>query len=104
VLFITYFELNPDLDPSEIAEITQKLISKGVYPPKGTKILSWYVSTGDYWGIMVSENESAEAAAIGTNAFRVVKPGIFKCVKSTLAMKAEDLIPVAMKIGKQIKG
>ncbi len=104
MLFITYFELNPDLDPTEIAEITQKLMSKGLYPPKGQKTLCWYVSTGDYWGIMAVEVESAEASAIGTNMFRAVKPGIFKCVKSTLAMKVEDLIPIAIKLGKQIKG
>nr|MDO8097645.1 hypothetical protein [Candidatus Njordarchaeota archaeon] len=104
MLFITYYELNPDLDPSEIADLAQKLISKGVYPPKGQKTLAWYQSTGDNWGIMAVEVESAEASAIGTNMWRIAKPGIFKCIKSTLAMKAEDLIPIAMKLSKQIKG
>jgi hypothetical protein len=104
VLFITYFELNPNIDPSEIADVAQKLISKGLYPPKGQKTLAWYLSTDSDWGIMAVEVDSEESSFVGTRMWQIAKPGIFKYLKSSLAMKAEDMIPLGIKLRKQIKG
>ena len=67
MIFITYWELNPDFDPSEMAEITQELMSKKLFPPEGIKQIAFYISTSDYWGITVDEAESEEALARSAN-------------------------------------
>jgi len=103
MLFITYFELNPDMDPSEIGQVAQTLLTKGVFPPEGIKMLAWYVSTGDYWGITIAEAESEEAGLNATAMWRIAKPGIFKVYKTTPAMKAEEMIPILARLAKTIK-
>jgi hypothetical protein len=104
MLFITYWELNPDFDPSELADIAQKLLSKKLYPVAGTKDIGWYISTGDYWGITISEAQNEEQMAIGSNIWRIAKPGLFKFIKSTPAMDITKTIPIMTKLAKQIKG
>jgi hypothetical protein len=104
MIVMVYWELNPDLDPSEIANVAQKLISKGLYPSEGVKTVAWYVSAGDYWGINIDEVENEAAYVANVNQYRMLKPGMFKVFKSTIAMKAEDVIPLVAKLSKQIKG
>lgn len=75
-----------------------------MYPPKGEKIIAQYISTSDYWGMTISEVESEEASATSANMWRIAKPGMFKVFKGTIGMKLEDILPIAMKLAKQIKG
>ncbi len=104
MLFISYWELNPDFDPSELAEITQMLMSKKLYPAEGVNDIAFHVSTSDYWGISISESDSEEAMARSTNMWRIAKPGYIKLVKTTPAMEVAKALPVIMKLKKDIKG
>ena len=104
MLFITYWELNPDFDPSELANIAQQILSKKLYPVEGTKEIGWYMSTGDYWGITISEAENEEQMLQGTQIWRLAKPGIFKFIKSTPAVEIAKAVPVVLKLAKQLKG
>ena len=104
MLFISYWELNPDLDPTAIAEIAQMLMSKKLYPVEGVKEIAFYVSTSDYWGISISESDSEEAMTRSTNLWRVAKPGIIKFVKTTPAMEVAKTLPVLMKLKKEVQG
>nr|MDO8099957.1 hypothetical protein [Candidatus Njordarchaeota archaeon] len=56
------------------------------------------------WGVTISEVESEEASATSANMWRIAKPGMFKVFKGTIGMKLEDILPIAMKLAKQIKG
>lgn len=103
MLFISYFELNTDFDPSELADIAQKLIDKKVYPTEGVEQIGWYLSTTDYWGITIFNTDSEEAMLRNTNTWRIVKPGIFKSMKVTPAMDAIDLISSLIKLKENIK-
>jgi len=38
--FITYFELNPEFDPSELAQIGIDLMKKKLYPAEGVETLA----------------------------------------------------------------
>ena len=67
MIFITYWEINPDFDPAELAEIAQELMRKKVYPAEGIKELAFYISTTDFWGIGIDEAESEEALARNVN-------------------------------------
>ena len=104
MLFISYWELNPDLDPTAIAELTQMLMSKKLYPVEGVNDIAFHVSTNDYWGISISESDSEEAMARSTNMWRIAKPGIIKFVKTTPAMEVAKILPVLMKLKKEVQG
>jgi hypothetical protein len=104
MIFISYWELNPDFDPAELAEIAQELISKKVYPAEGVKEHAFYISTSDYWGIAIDEADSEEALARNVNMWRISKPGFIKSMKSTPAMEVIKMLPVLVKLKKQIKG
>ena len=104
MLFITYWELNPDFDPSELADIAQMILNKKLYPVEGTKMLGWYMSTGDYWGITISEADNEEQLARGSQMWRIAKPGVFKLIKTSPAIETAKAIPIAMKLKKDLKG
>ena len=104
MIFISYWELNPDFDPSELAEIAQELMSKKIYPAEGVKEIAFYVSISDYWGISIDESDSEEALARGTNMWRIAKPGVLKLVKTTAAMEVAKILPILVKLKKEIKG
>ena len=104
MMFITYFEINPDFDPAELAEIAQELMSKKVYPAEGVTSHAFYMSTSDYWGIGIDEADSEEALARNANMWRIAKPGFIKSMKTTPALEVVKMLPVMVKLKKQIKG
>jgi hypothetical protein len=103
MLFISYWELNADFDPSELADIAQMLLSKNLYPVEGVNQIGWYVSASDFWGVSISEADSEEAMLRGTNLWRIAKPGIFKSIKTTPAMELANTIPLLVKLKEEIK-
>ncbi len=103
MLFISYWELNPDFDPSELAEIAQKLMSKKLYPAEGIKQLGFYISTSDFWGISIEEAENEEQLAKGSNVWRLAKPGYIKFMKTSPGMDVIKMVPLLMKLKKQLE-
>ncbi|MFW9823125.1 MAG: DUF3303 domain-containing protein [Candidatus Thorarchaeota archaeon] len=103
MLFITYWELNPDFDPSELAEIAQKLISKKLFPAEGINQIGFYISTSDFWGVTIAEAESEEQLAKDSNMWRLAKPGYIKVMKTAPAMDATKMIPLIMQMKKQLE-
>jgi len=104
MMFITYWEINPDFDPAELAEIAQELIRTKMYPAEGVTSHAFYISASDHWGIGIDEADSAEALARNVNMWRISKPGFIKSMKSTPAMEVIKMLPILMKLKKQIKG
>jgi len=102
MLFVTYFELNDNLDPTVIADLAQKFTSKKLFPVEGVKILNWLVTT-ENWGIVISEDTSEEAMFKDVNMWRIAMPGIFKTINSAVAMEAAKLIPLLLKLSKDVK-
>ena len=99
MLFLSYWELNENMTPKDVAELAAELLEKGLYPLKGIKQLGWYITSSvPYWGINIEEAENVEtifkSLALWTNA----KPGIFKVAKIAPAMTAEDAIRVIMEM------
>ena len=103
MLFLTYWELNQDFDPSELAEIAQKLMSKKLYPVAGVKQLGFYISTSDYWGITIEEAENEEQMVKGSMVWRLAKPGYIKVMKTTPGIDATKMISLVMKLKKQME-
>ncbi|MFX1489776.1 MAG: DUF3303 domain-containing protein [Promethearchaeota archaeon] len=104
MLFITYFELNEDFDPAGLADMAQKILTKKLYPTEGVKQIGWYISTGDFWGISISEAENEEQLVKDTNVWRIAKPGVFKSIKTSPAMELTKTIPILVKLKKQLEG
>jgi hypothetical protein len=102
MLFISYWELNQDFDPTELAEMAQKLISKKLVPYPGVKQLAWYISP-EYWGITISEAESEAAIFEEQNMWRIARPGVFKFIKTTVGMEITKVIPLMAKLAKKIR-
>ncbi len=48
MIFISYWELNTDFDPSELSEMAQTILNKKLYPVEGTKTIARYISTSDF--------------------------------------------------------
>ena len=97
-----FFELNENFDPTELSDLAQTLISKGLYPAEGVKDIAWYITT-DYWGISISEVEDEKAIMNEINMWRTAKPGIFKSVRTAIGMQVQDILPLLMKLKKKIK-
>jgi hypothetical protein len=75
-----------------------------MYPAEGVKSHAFYISTSDYWGIGIDEADSEEALARNVNMWRIAKPGFIKFMKSTPATEVVKILPVLVKLKKQIKG
>ena len=103
MLFITYWELNPDFDPSDLGGVAQKLISKKLYPAEGVKEIGWYASVSDYWGVTIVEAETEEQMVNNAQMWRIAMPGIFKSIKTTPGIEIMKLLPILSKLAKQIK-
>lgn len=95
MLFVAYWELNPDLDPKKIAEVAAKYLQEGKFPVPGVKTVGWYL-TAELWGVTVFEVESAETIFKDQILWRKGIPGIFKVFKVSPAMPTENIIPLVL--------
>jgi len=75
---------------------------KKLYPVLGVKQLTWYLTPG-MWGISVAEAETAENIANNINVWRIAKPGIFKSIKTELALEIVQLLPLGLKLSRKVK-
>ena len=103
MLIITYYELNPNLDPTKITEAALTIIKKGMLQQEGITEIGSYISTSDYWGITIVEAENEEASVRQANMWRVLMPGMFTVMKSSPAMKMEEVLPIIMGLKKKLK-
>ncbi len=101
MLFIAYWELNPDIDPVKIAKRVAEIVEKGLWPPKGAKVLGWYF-TPEHWGISIMEYENAETAMESFNTWRIALPGIFKYVRISPAMSTRETVSLLLKLEKKL--
>ena len=96
MLFVAYWEINPNLEPKKIAEAAAKVLEKEEFPVKGIKTIGWYI-TREYWGVTIFETENAEPMFKDSILWRKAVPGIFANIKVTPAMKTQDIIPLILK-------
>jgi hypothetical protein len=102
MFFVTYYELNDNMDPTIIADLVQKFMEKKIFPTEGVKIISFLLTT-ENWGIVISEDETEEAMFRDFNMWRIAMPGIFKTVKTAVGMEVAKVIPLLVKLSKEIK-
>jgi len=103
VLFLSYWELNPDFDPSKLGDLAAMLLKKKLYPAEGINQIAWYVSATDYWGLSISEADTAEQMVRDTQMWRIAMPGLFKTIKTTPGIDIIKLLPILAKLAKEVK-
>ncbi len=91
MLYLTYWEINENINPAEIAKVGTKLAQ--VEATEGAEVLS-YIVTPDNWGIVLLKIENEEAAFKIVNRWRMALPGVFKSWKGALAMEVEKVMPL----------
>ena len=102
MIFITYWELNPDFYPSDLVEMTQTIMNKGLVPFEGVKQLAWYIAS-EHMGITVEGAECEEAFLSNSVMWRIVKPDIFKSIKISPRMEVDKILLLVIRLGKKIK-
>jgi hypothetical protein len=99
MIVVNFWTLNQNVPPSKIAEVAAQLMQKGLYPPKHTKVLGFYVCPGGR-GVTVTEIEgaSADEAAFEDWVMWVKEcPGMFASFESYPALAAEKAVEITLK-------
>lgn len=97
MLFVTYWEVNPNFDAKKIAEVAAELTKTGAWPIEGTKVHGWYI-TPEGWGITIMEAENEKVAFKSANIWRHALPGIFTEYKSSVALTAKEAIAIGLEL------
>ena len=101
MLFVTYWELNENMPEQERLQASQKVMTSGLFPPKGLKILRWD-GTSDGWGIMVVEAESEADVIRGNAMWRSAATGFFKSIKTAPAMPIQEMVPMLAEVTQSV--
>jgi len=98
MIWVTFWTLNPGVAPAKVAEVAGKLMQKGLYPPKDTKILGWYICPGGK-GVTISESEAASGEVAFENYVMWTKelPEMFASYETFPAVSAEKAISIVLK-------
>lgn len=96
---ITFWKLNPNVSPEDVAKVGAKLMEKGLWPPKGTELRGFYICPGGK-GVTITESKSAESAEAIRNWLMWIheKKDMFECYEVHPAVNVEEAI--AMVLGK----
>lgn len=84
MLFLSYWELNENMSDIERTAIANKLMTSGLFPPKGVNVLRWD-ETPDGWGILLMEADSPMDVTQALAVWRMAGAGFFKLTKTAPA-------------------
>jgi hypothetical protein len=93
---ITFWTLNLDLPPSKLAEVAAKLMQKGLWPVKGTKLIGFYICPGGR-GVTITEGGDADTDMESFLVWDKELPGIFVSYETASALPAEKAIEMVLK-------
>ena len=94
---VTFWKLGPNVSPEEAAKVAVKLMEKGLFPPKDTKILGFYLCPGGR-GVTITESKSGESAEAVRNWLVWVqeKKDLFECYEVHPAVSVQDAVTMAL--------
>ena len=82
---------------AERLQVAEKLMSSGLFPPKGVNIVRWD-STPDLWGTLIVEADNAEDVFRAIGLWRAAGAGFFKVTKTAPLLPVQEVIPVIAEI------
>jgi len=89
--------MGANVSAEDAARVAVKLMEKGLFPPKDTKILGFYICPGGK-GVTITESKSADSA----DAVKIwldwvrEKKDFFECYEVHPAVPIEDAIKMAL--------
>lgn len=101
MLFLTYWELNEDMNITQRLQIAEKLQARKLFPPNGTEIVRWDI-TPDGWGILLLDAPDPGAVAHALDIRRIAGTGFFKVTRTSPAIPVTDSIAVAAELIKKL--
>ncbi len=97
MLYITYWELNPDKDVRELTRVLAKLQQEGKWPLPGTEILAFYVTPSiPMWGITIGRSSNEEDFYRSLLMLLNEVPGYFKSYRVSPVQEARDMMKLAL--------
>lgn len=94
---ITFWKLNPNIGPENIAKVAAKIMEKGLFPPEGMEILGWYICPGGK-GVTITESKTIDPAVAFKNWLVWVQEmtGFFECYEVLPAVSAAEAIQMVL--------
>jgi len=91
---VAFWKINPNVSTEDIAKVAVKLMKKGLYPPKGVKILGDYICPGGR-GVTITESKSADAFKDWLYWVQE-KKDIYECYEVHPAITSQDAIKIVL--------
>jgi hypothetical protein len=94
---VTFWKLNPNVPPEDVARLTMKLMEKKAYPPAGVKILGFYICPGGK-GVTISESQAAssEIAFKSWLTWIQERKDLFECYEVMPAISVDAAVKMAI--------
>lgn len=89
MLFVTYWEIDPEKAPSEIVAAGRRLIESDAFPPGDVETVRWD-ATVDGWGITIFEADAYEDVLRAHMAWQELSPGWFSELRTAPAAPAPE--------------
>ena len=89
MLFVTYYELNNELETGQILEAGNKLLEAGMWPPEGMDIKRWD-TTAEGWGVTIAEADDYETIYRSIMMWDALVPGMFEEINVAPAAPVEE--------------
>jgi hypothetical protein len=94
---VTFWKLGANVSPEDVAKASVKLMEKGLFPPKDTEILGFYLCPGGR-GVTITESKSADSAEAVRNWITWIqeKKDFFECYEVHPAVSVQDAIKMVL--------
>jgi len=102
MLFVSHWKVSQTLPLEKRLAAAQKVMEKGLFPPKGVKVNTW-LTTPDDWGILVLEADKAEDVVRAIDVWRAATPDFFTEVKTSPAVSIQDVMKLAGELIQKLK-
>jgi hypothetical protein len=94
---VTFWKLNQNVPPENLAKVAAKIMEKGLFPPEGMEILGWYICPGGR-GVTISESKTIDPAVAFKNWLVWVQEmtGFFESYEILPAVSAQEAIQMVL--------
>jgi len=94
---VTFWKLNPNVSPEDVAKLTMRLMEKKAYPPPGVKILGFYICPGGK-GVTIGDSETASSETAFKNWLTWIqeRKDLFECYEVMPAVPVEAAVKMAL--------
>jgi len=101
MLFVVYYEFNPNLDPADMLTAYQKIQEAEVELEKW-ETKGWYITPED-WGVALVETDSVDDMLKNIYQWKLALPGFFTKYNVAPVAEVEQTVPILAKMMRKFK-